>query len=86
MTGITDEIIKDRLLQILKDKTEDIIVCYAAFKSVVMSRPIPKQWDIIHSVDDAKIRNFIKTFIRNVKKFSNLDRNMILANMTQQFE
>jgi hypothetical protein len=51
-----------------------------------MSRPTPKQWDIIHSVDDAKIRNFIKTFIRNVKKFSNLDRNMILANMTQQFE
>jgi hypothetical protein len=43
LTGKTDEIIKDCLLEILKDETEDIVVRYAAFKSIVMSRPTPKQ-------------------------------------------
>jgi len=86
LTGVTDEIIKDRLLEILKDVTEDIIVRYAAFKSVVLSRPTAKQWDIIHFVDDAEIGNFIKTFTRNVKRSSNPNRNKILTNFTHQFE
>ncbi len=86
LTGITDEIIKNRFLEILKNESEHIIIRYAAFKSVVMSRPTVKQWNIIHSVNDAEISNYIKTFIRNLKKSSNPNRNIILTNMTQLFE
>ncbi len=86
LTGITDEIIKNRFLEILKNESEDIIIRYAAFKSVVMSRPTVKQWNIIHSVNDTEIGNYIKTFIRNLKKSSNPNRNIILTNNTQLFE
>jgi hypothetical protein len=86
LTGITDEITKDRILQVLKNESEDIIIRYAAFKSVVMSRPTVKQWNIIHSVNDSEIGNYIKTFIRNLKKSTNPNRNIILNNMTQLFE
>ncbi len=86
LTGITDEIIKDCFLKILKNESQDIIIRFAAFKSVVMTRPTVKQWNIIHSVNDAEIGNYIKTFIRNLKKSSNPNRKIILTNMTQLFE
>jgi hypothetical protein len=86
LNGMTDEIIKDRLLDILKQKNEDIDIRYAAYKSVVMSGPTAKQWNIIHSVNDPEIGNYIKTHIRNLRKSSNHNRKKILTTNTLEFE
>jgi len=86
LDGMKDEIIKDRLLDTLKQKNEDIAIRYAAYKSVVMSGPTAKQWNIIHSVNDPEIGNYIKSHITNLKKSSNPNRRKILDQNAPEFE
>jgi hypothetical protein len=86
LTGMTDNSIKDQLLEILREESEDVDVRVAAYKSVVMSSPTAQQWETIRSVNDAKIANYIKTHIRNLKKSSNPNRRKILDQNALEFE
>jgi hypothetical protein len=86
LTGMTDNSIKDQLLEILREESEDVDVRVAAYKSVVTSSPTAQQWETIRSVNDAKIANYIKTHISNLKKSSNPNRRKILDQNAPEFE
>jgi hypothetical protein len=58
----------------------------SAYKSVVMSSPTAQQWETIRSVNDAKIANYIKTHIRNLKNSLNPNRRKILDQNAGEFE